>query len=224
LTKWVRLVEDEEKDTPETKSFVPPSSGPLGFETAIIPSSLMKADSYPFSSVIPKNIGLKTIRMRFTRSATLTTNGSGLMLLATQVGTLSSYAQSNISGLFSMFRLLSTQITYLKDDNSAGSAVLPQIFASGFDPVSNGSSPVAGDAQRQTNGKMISCNTTTTILLRNTYKFPKRPYSSVLSAGSGSDPVGTAGSWLHEFVIATTPSTAMLVYFIETWIELSNQR
>ena len=215
---WVKVDRPEEK----IDSFHASSSTiPMGSD---VPHH--RALTVPVNMAIPDSIGLKSYQIRLTRVADISSSGAGVVLLATQVGILSNYAQgSSYSGLFSEFRVLSSKITYIRNDQTSAGSVLPRIMYSAFDPINIGAAPSAGASPRLLGCKIYNGNATTPVVCTNEYTFkPKRPYSNVLSSGTAVDPLGSAGSWLHETSVTTVASLNVLTYMIETWFDFRSSR
>ena len=215
---WVKVDRPEEKiDSFHASS----STVPMGMD--MVHNKVLTA---PINMAIPDLIGLKSYQVRLTRVADIQSSGAGVVLLATQVGILSNYAQgSSFSGLFSEFRVLSTKITYTRNDYTSAGSLLPRILYSAFDPINIGAAPSAGASPRLLGCKIYNGLATTPQVCINEYTFkPKRPYSNVLSSGTAVDPLGSAGSWLHETSVTTVASTNVVTYLLETWFDFRSSR
>jgi hypothetical protein len=166
----------------------------------------------------------KTYRFRLSRSAGLTSSGTGTLQLATAVLPSNFEEYTPLSGLFEECRLISTRIKYAFLSN--GTTPVNVTFASCFDPSGTSSTVPSFTNTIQFPGCKI-CPLTQTVPtgLTNSWKQRgvPRSWSLVTTTDSGTDPVGGAlGCWYHSIFANTTNSSLVAVYLIECDYEFRN--
>jgi hypothetical protein len=178
------------------------------------------------STAVSSLLGGKSYVFRMTRSSSVSTNGSGVILLTVQTGVLSNYLQSTqITALFSEFRYIKSKITWYRYDLTSPASNEVQALVVGYDPVSIGATPSLTDIIRSPNSKTFNCATTTPTLvtLRHTQR-PKRPFSQIATSATTTDPLGQAGAWNYATLVAGPVSRSIVAYLLETWIECRSTR
>jgi len=167
----------------------------------------------------------KTYRIRITKTAQLTASGAGALQLATSIAPSAGFAEySALSALFLECRLRSTRISYAF---TPGSDISRQPgFCSSFDPSNYSTTPTFAYACQQPGAKITSTFNVSTgnRAFSNSWKAKTaRPYSTVVSTGSTTDPVGgVIGVWYHSISSASVVSVGLCIYLIECDYEFRN--
>jgi len=182
-------------------------------EPLVVPPSLLTVAQSVFTPG-------KTYRIRTIRTATLVASGGGTMLLATAIypSQMSQYAALN--ALFRECRLHSTRIHYTFRTPVGG----PVTMVSAFDPSSSGGTPASATYVLEYAGArtMNTWNTISSPTLQWKSKVP-RPWSTVPSSASGSDPMGgVSGAWYHALLSAVSGAASIADYYIECDYEFRN--
>jgi hypothetical protein len=200
---------------------------PEGYETVLtavkpIPLNLNFASSLNAVAYGMKN---KIFKLRVSRTATLTTSGTGTMLLSTAVDLPQFQEYAALAALFSQARLVSSRIQYADNQTSVGTVYKCSVL-SAFHPTDHQSAsiPVTAAAAAALPGvKLFSMANTNWPIVNHTPKL-KRPFSLINSTGTSTDVMGgMSGSWWHALVNTGPVSTNIMTYIIEAEFEFKHQ-
>lgn len=161
-----------------------------------------------------------------TRSATLTTGGSGLLSIAV-VNNLFQFVQyTNLSALFTHYRLISAKMSIHRAINIYSGTENNTIFLIAYDPsaVSGASAPNFVDALRLERHVVDYSHRPN--ITRLQYRTKNRPWSLTSNTSpSGTDPFGGgAGAFYIVNSGGASNSTVYFHYVLEVVFELKNQR
>lgn len=159
----------------------------------------------------------KTYRFRLTRTAVLTTSGSGGLAIATAVYPSQFQEYTALAGLFKEARLRSSRIHYV------GIGASSNAFISAFDPTYTSGTPSFASTLQQVGSKLWNLNVVNT-KRENRYRVRGlRPWSVMAATPSGIDPLGgVCGAWYHVIQGTGPTSTDVMVYTLEVDYELRN--
>ncbi len=155
----------------------------------------------------------KVYRFRLTRSATVTTSGTGTMNLATPVHPAQFTQYSALSALFTESRLINTRISWAFQGTSV---IVPFAFA--FDQHYSSGSPTFGQILSIPGAVMTNNDRPFTEAARRGafYKLKvPNPWAGI--ASSATTPVigGNNGAWLYSVAGATDVTADIATYLIE---------
>jgi hypothetical protein len=165
----------------------------------------------------------KTYRFRLSRSAGLTSSGTGTLQLVTAVLPSNFEEYTPLSGLFEECRLISTRIQYAFITPGSSPTLVP--FASVFDPSATSSTvPTWTNTIQFPTSKVWNTSSYAGFNVKNKYKVAgKRSWSLVTTTDTGTDPVGGClGAWYHSIFSNTSNSTIICVYLLECDYEFRN--
>jgi hypothetical protein len=232
LDDIVKVSESEEPGRPA----LPPSDKaelkerwvPVGVETVLVdtglsgPSPLHTANR----ALVARAYGMKnkSFTLRMSRTATLSTSGTGTMALSTAIYP-SQFAQySLVSDLFTEARLVRSRIQLADNQTSVGTVYRVSVM-SAFHPTDTGAVTVSAATASQLPGcKLYSLANTNWPVTNSTPRLASRPWCKMTSTGSGTDLAsGVQGAWWHVLVNTGPVSTNILTYIIEAEYEFRLQ-
>ncbi len=157
----------------------------------------------------------KVYKFRLSRTAAVTTSGSGLLALATGVYPAQFTQYSYLAGLFKESRLVAVKIKWVMQGTST---VVP--FAYAFDPTWTSGTPTFDGICSIPGAKLTNSDRPFVPQRESSWSArAPRPFS-LISATSGTDPSGgNIGAWLYSISTATTASTTIGTYLIEAEFE-----
>lgn len=211
--KSLSVDDDEKKLRPQGTEVLPPCWRPDKVTTNLELLKIMKSVYSPG----------KTYRFRLSRSAGLTSSGTGTLQLITAVLPSNFEEYTPLSGLFEECRLISTRIQYAFTSNGTTPTLVA--FASCFDPSATASTvPTWTNAIQFPGAKITNIQNSAPVIFKNSFRATRgRAWSLVTTTDSGTDPVGGAlGGWYHSIFSNTSNSTLIGVYLLECDYEFRN--